>query len=56
MDRFGIPCQDKKGRLESVFGVLFMVEHAPADAHHHRPMPADQGGEGFLVPASREII
>src|SRR5207253_490064 len=50
------PGQDEEGRLEGVLGILLVVEHAPADAQDHRPMTADQGGEGGFVTAGGEVV
>src|SRR5947209_4767896 len=33
-----------------------MLEHMPADAQHHRPVPANQRGERSCVPPSSELL
>jgi hypothetical protein len=42
--------QDQERGLESVLGVLLVVQHAPTDAQDHRTMPTDQGLERRDVP------
>jgi hypothetical protein len=48
--------QDEEGGLESVFDVLFIPEAAPAEPEHQRPVAADQGSEGGLIPAPDEPL
>jgi hypothetical protein len=55
----GLPDQDEEGGLEGVVRVVRVVEHAPADAEDHRPVPLDQGREGQLrglAAAGREPL
>ena len=52
-DRGGPPGQDEEGGLEGVLGQVRVADHAAADAQDHRPVPADQGGEGRLVVRRR---
>jgi hypothetical protein len=51
VDRSRVPRQDKKDRLERILNVLFMMEHAPAHSHHHRPMASDQLRKGSFFAA-----
>ena len=39
-DRAGLPGQHQEGGLEGVLGVLVVVQHAAADAQHHRAVAA----------------
>ena len=48
-DRAGLPRQDQEGHLEGVLGVVRVVQDAPADAQHHRPVPLHQRAEGRLA-------
>jgi hypothetical protein len=48
-DGAGLPGQDQEAGLKSVFGILLVAEHAPADPQHQPPMPLDQGREGSHV-------
>ena len=41
--------QDQKHGLKGVFRVVLVAQNAPADAAHHRPVPADQRGESIGV-------
>jgi hypothetical protein len=50
-----VPGQDEEGRLESVLGVLFMVQHAPAHAGHQRAVAGDEFREGVLVAPGGEV-
>jgi hypothetical protein len=50
-DRPCVPGEHQEGRLDSVLGILVMVQHPPADAKHHRSVPCDQDSERFLVLA-----
>ena len=48
-DRSRPPGQDQKHGLEGVLGMLHVAQELAADAQHHRPVPAHQGGEGGLA-------
>ena len=48
--------RDQEGGLEGVLGVVGVVQHAAADAQHHRPVPVQQGREGFLISAAGEPV
>ena len=48
----GPPRQHQERRLKRVLGEMRVADHAPADAQHHRPMPANQGGESVAVARS----
>jgi hypothetical protein len=48
--------QDQKGGLEGVLPVLLVAQHGPANVQHQRPVPAQQGGEGAVVPADGKPI
>ena len=52
----GLLRQHQEAGLESILGVGIVAEHAPAHAHHHRPMAADQRRECLLVTTVREAI
>src|SRR5262249_7383722 len=41
--------------LESVFGIVVVVENPAARAPNHRAMPPHQGGEGRFVPMLEEV-
>jgi hypothetical protein len=45
----GVASEDEESSLESVLGVLLVPKYTPTYAHHHRSMPADQGGESAVV-------
>ena len=47
-DRPGLADEQEERGLEGVLGVLRLVEHVPADAQDHRPMPPDERLEGGL--------
>ena len=44
-DRAGLPRQRQERHLEGVLGVVRIVQDAPADAQHHRPVPRHQRAE-----------
>jgi len=49
--------KDQERGLECILAVVWIVEHAPADAQDHRSMPLDQGCErqfGGLAALGRE--
>ena len=48
-DRPGLAGQDEEDGLEGVLGMLHVAQELPADAQHHRPVPADQRREGGLA-------
>ncbi len=48
--------QHEKRGLESVLGVLLMPQHAAADVQHHRPVAANEGGEGDFIAAVGESV
>ena len=41
--------QHQERRLERVLDVTLILEHAPADTQHHRPVPGDQRLERRLI-------
>ena len=47
-DRPGLADEQEERGLEGVLRVLRLVEHVPADAEDHRPMPPDEHLEGGL--------
>src|SRR5262249_49457991 len=49
-DGSGFPGQDEEGGLESVVGVVGVLQHPAAHAEDHRAVTAEQGREGRLVP------
>ncbi len=50
----GLPDQDQERRLEGVLDVVRVIEQAPADAQHHRPVPRHDRLEGDLVAIAHE--
>jgi hypothetical protein len=46
--------QDEERGLEGVVGVGGVAEHPPADAEHHRPVPADEHLERGPVAGGEE--
>src|SRR5262249_42604068 len=54
--RGGFACQNDERRLKSIFGVLDLMQDAPADAQHHRAVPPHQLFEGHLVLRAHEAI
>ena len=58
-ERPGLADQDQERGLEGILGVVRIIQHAPADAQHHRPMPLHQDREGQLgglAPVGREPL
>ena len=58
-DRAGPLDQDQERRLEGILRVVEVTQGAPADAHHHRTVPFDQGIErrpGRLATPGREPL
>ncbi len=55
-DRPGLLDQDQEGGLESVGDVVRVIEHAPADAQHHRPVPMEDRLEGRRVAMCQEAL
>jgi hypothetical protein len=53
-DRGGLPRQDQERGLQGILGVLGVVQDAPANLLHHRPMSLDQLREGVLIAAEEE--
>src|SRR6516164_4196497 len=48
--------QHQAGGLESVFGILVVLQDAPADPVDHRPVPAHDGLEnGFVLPREKPL-
>jgi hypothetical protein len=45
----GLSRQHEESSLECILGILFVAEHATADAHHQRCVPVHEQGEGGLV-------
>ena len=41
---------------EGIFGQVVVAQHAPADAQHHRPMPANQRGERRLIAVYQKTL
>ncbi len=52
--RFCLARQQQEGRLQHVFGIAGTGEQTAARPPDHRPMPAQQGGEGLAVPVAAE--
>ncbi len=48
-ERCRLAGEDQEGGLQGVLGVLDVMQHLPADAPDHRPMPLDQRGEGLFI-------
>jgi hypothetical protein len=59
-DAIGLRRQGQEGRLESVLGVVVVVQQPPTDAEHHRSVPPDERGEGDgvapLDEATEQIV
>src|SRR5262249_34454816 len=51
-DRRRLAGQDEESRLESVLGILMMVQLVPDDIPHQLAMPLHKGGKGILVPVA----
>src|SRR5437868_9540433 len=56
MDDRRLACQHQKRCLKGILYILPMVEHASADAEHHRPMPAYQRRKGGLVALAQKAV
>src|SRR5262249_51922659 len=52
--RCGFADEDEKGGLKGIFSIGRIMQHAPADAEHHRPMPAHECGERRLIAMEQE--
>ena len=50
------PEQHQERGLEGVVGVGAVTQQPAADAQHHRPVPADDGGERLLVAVAGEQV
>jgi hypothetical protein len=46
--------QQQEGGLVHVLGVVLVVQQAPRDAEHHRPVPPQEGVEGRLFAPAHE--
>ena len=58
-DRAGLPHEGQEGHLEGVLGGVRVVQDAPADAQHHRPVPLDQARKAAspgLIAAGHELL
>jgi hypothetical protein len=55
-NRTGLPSQYQERRLEDVVHVVGVVEHAPANAEDHAPMPIEQRGERGFIPAAAKAL
>ena len=55
-DRPGLLDQDEEGGLKRVGDVVRIIQHAPADAQHHRPVPVEDRLEGRPVALGQEPI
>jgi hypothetical protein len=55
-DPGGVASENKEGSLESVLGILQIVQDAMADAQNHRAMSMNQGEECGIVAAEQELI
>ena len=55
-DRRGVARQGEECGLEGVFGIVLVVQHAPADAEDQRAVAAHQRREGcFLAPCGETL-
>jgi hypothetical protein len=52
----GLARQNQESRLENIFGVLLVTEHAVAHAQHHRPVPPHQQRERRLIVLRGEAL
>jgi hypothetical protein len=55
-DRRGFAHQDKEGGLESIFGILLMMQDAPANAEHHWAVMVDERPKGLGVARGDEPL
>ena len=55
-DRPGLLDQDQERRLEGIGDVVRIVQDAPADAQHHRPVPMEDRLERRLVAMGEESL
>src|SRR5207302_724293 len=55
-DRCRLANQDSESGLEGVFGIVIVVEDAPADTEDHRTVAAQQDFKRVFVPALDEPL
>ncbi len=55
-DRASFLSEDKKRRLESILGVVFMTQYAATNTKDERTVPAHKSGESGLIPPSNEPL
>jgi hypothetical protein len=48
--------EQQERRLKRIFGILMLLQHAPANAICHRPVPPNQRFEGGIVPVEQEAL
>src|SRR5262249_11522006 len=52
----GLAQKDQKRGLESVLGILMVLQKSSADAPNHGPMTLHQGFERSLIAVAKEIV
>jgi hypothetical protein len=55
-DGGGFSGEHQESALESVLGILAVVQHVAANPQDHRPVPPDESGEGHLIVMTQEIL
>src|SRR5262249_54443789 len=55
-DAAGLAGQNQEAGLERVLRLVRITEHASADAHHQRTVPADDDRKGRLVALDNETL
>jgi hypothetical protein len=52
-------CQNQKGCLKSILGIVGVIQYTPADSHNHGAVAIDQDRErqlSGLIPATDELV
>ncbi len=55
-NRLAFADENQKRGLKSIFGIVQVEQHAPAQAPHQRTVSLQQGGEGGLIVAQSEAL
>jgi hypothetical protein len=55
-DRRGLAREDQEGCLESVLGVVRVVQQPLAETQHHHAVPPDEHLEGRVALAGDEVV
>src|SRR5438105_4842218 len=56
LDGGGPPDEDQEGRLQRIFRILLLAEHATAYAPDHPAVPVDEGLYGLLVASAEKVF